>query len=93
MKGVQAYYVGWSQGYAKAAVLSEKLGACLQVNIMSSGQWPESSEDSQTSYATAHSQQHPTLASPQHHRQQSGDSLLGYTELDTPPRETRCDAC
>ncbi len=59
------------------------------MNILSSGQWPESSEDSQTSYATAHSQQHATLASPQHHRNQSGDSLLGYTELDTPPRETR----
>lgn len=43
-----------------------------------------------TSYATAHSQQFASQPSPQHHRQVSGDSLLGYTELDTPPRDMRC---
>ena len=59
---------------------------------MGSGNWPEGSEDSASSYATAHSQQvaFASAPSPQHHRDRSGDSLLGYTDLDTPPRENRC---
>lgn len=60
--------------------------ATCQVNIMGSNASVADSDDSGVSYKTAASgpMQNP---SPQHRRNPSGESLGGFSELDTPPRD------
>jgi hypothetical protein len=57
-----------------------------QVNIMASNVSVADSDDSSISYKTATSGPMGG-ASPQHRRNPSGESLGGFSELDTPPRD------